>query len=338
MCPKKFKFQNQTPAVLGKSLPPYGCTRSRRRRAAHSQCCSRTRSGNPSKLNISAKPLKLRDPPPPAWSCCSQLPLPGQQSPSKLHRRSQSPIIAIHTAPLPPHHTRRTQPTRASSPLQRYPAHRRGSSEATSGLGGRRTKKPPSLRLATAPSGALAEPLNAERCASPRTSKARARKTCPRASWPAATHSHSLPGTYRARAAQLVPSPPPACWHLRASAAAGVDGERPRARPASASLRCLPLLIAPSTRTSFPQLHHFLKPPHTARSGARALRSAQAPKHPCSRCCPKLLAMRSRRRRPQVPPCLQAPRHALPSALLTPVAGSAATAAIAANSPKLRRS
>jgi hypothetical protein len=42
---------------------------------------------------------------------------------------------------------------------------------------------------------------------------------------------------YCARAAQLVPSPPPACWHLRAPAAAGVDGERPRARPASASLR-----------------------------------------------------------------------------------------------------
>ena len=115
-------------------------------------------TGNHSKLHISASPPKLQNPPPPAWSCCSQLPLSGQQSPSKLHRQTQSPLIAMPTSPSPHTHARKSQPNRASSPLQRYPAHRRGSSEAVSGLGGRRAKKPPSLRLATAPSGALAEP------------------------------------------------------------------------------------------------------------------------------------------------------------------------------------
>ena len=74
------------------------------------------------------------------------------------NRRTQSPLIAMPTSPSPHIHARKSQPTRASSPLQRYTAQRRGSSEAASGLGGRRAKKPPSLRLATAPSGALAEP------------------------------------------------------------------------------------------------------------------------------------------------------------------------------------
>jgi hypothetical protein len=133
-------------------MPP---RRTRRRRATR---LLPRGTGNHSKLHISASSPKLQNPPPPAWSCCSQLPLSGQQSPGKLHRRTQSSLIAMTTSPSPHTHARKSQPTRASSPLQRYTAHRRGSSEAVSGLGGRRAKKPPSLRLATAPSGALAEP------------------------------------------------------------------------------------------------------------------------------------------------------------------------------------
>jgi len=231
--PKKIKFQNQTSVILvaSKQPPPI---HNQHRRASARRRASAARphgSGNRGKPNISVTPPKLRNPPPPAWSCRSRLSLSVQQSPSRLHRRSHSPIIATRTSPTRLTHARNSQPPRASSPLPRYPVHRRGSSEATSGLGGRRAKKPPSLRLATAPSSALAEPLHAERYASPRTLKSHARQTCPRTSWPAATHTHSLPGTYLALTAQLAPSPLPACGHLRAPAAAGVNGGRPRARP-----------------------------------------------------------------------------------------------------------
>jgi hypothetical protein len=121
----------------------------------------------------------------------------------------------------------KSQPTttRASSPLQRYPAHRRGSSEAISGLGGRRAKKPPSLRLATVPSGAIAEP--------PKRGKVR---LAPHAQRRARKHARARPGLLQCTLTRAQASPPPARRHLRASAAADVDGERPRARPAIASL------------------------------------------------------------------------------------------------------
>ena len=148
---KKIKFQIQTSVVLVASNPPPRHNQLRRRAPRASVSPAARGSGNPSKLNISANPPKFRRLPRPTWSCRSQLQLSGQQSPSKLHQRSQSPIIAIRTSPTRHTHARNSQPPRASSPLQRYPEHRRGSSEATSSLGGRRTNKPPSLRLATAP-------------------------------------------------------------------------------------------------------------------------------------------------------------------------------------------
>ena len=169
---------------------------------------------------------------------------------------------------------------------------------------------------------------------------------------PALAGAHSLPGTYCARAAQLVPSPPPACWHLRASAAAGVDGERPRARPASASTRFLQQHILPQ-RDHFPQPLPQISAARVSRSAASRFLSLQAPptltlapKHPLvaqvSPAPAGNASPSSRLSLPSAPPtcahfCPQAPRRALPSAPLTHFAGSTAAEAIAANSPKLCR-
>jgi hypothetical protein len=214
----------KNPVVRG-FMPPH-----RRRRATRLRPRG---TGNHSKLHISASSPKLQNPPPPAWSCCSQLPLSGQQSPRKLHRRTQSPLIAMPTSPLPHTHARKSQPTRASSPLQRYTAHRRGSSEAVSGLGGRRAKKTPSLRLATAPSGALAEP--------PKRGKVRL-----------APHAQRRARKHARRVLACCNAPSPAPRHHRRPRFGISEHPPPLTSTVSVALNCTPLRLSRALQGAWP--------------------------------------------------------------------------------------
>ena len=143
----------------------------------------------------------------------------------------------MHAVPLHQARARESKPIRASSPLQRYPAHRRGSSEATSGLGGRRAKKPPGLRLATAHSGARAEPPNRRRKGAHRPARQiNAPRSIPALATAYSDAPHplpgqfasapaSIPGTYCTYAAPLATSPQPARRSFQAFVAATADGE-----------------------------------------------------------------------------------------------------------------
>ena len=222
---------NVTKCHCGKNPVVHGFIRRTRRRRA-----PRLRprgTGNHSKLHISASSPKLQNPPPPAWSCCSQLPLSGQQSPGKLHRRTQSSLIAMTTSPSPHTHARKSQPTRASSPLQRYTAHRRGSSEAVSGLGGRRAKKTPSLRLATAPSGALAEP--------PKRGKVRL-----------APHAQRRARKHARRVLACCNAPSPAPRHHRRPRFGISEHPPPLTSTVSVALNCTPLRLSRALQGAWP--------------------------------------------------------------------------------------
>ncbi len=216
-----------------------------------------------------------------------------QQTPQAVaipnHRDSHCPIA--------PYHARGSQPVRASSPLQRCPAHRRGSSEATSGLGERRAKKPPSLRLATAPSSALAEPLNAERCASARAPKAR-------------QHISSFPHHFS--------NPPPShssLWRPRSSP--GASTQAPCSRCCSPAPRhalpSAPPTGAPLPPSSSPHNRPHLPPSSHTSAAAHLSPSPGTP----TRQQPRHCALRRRRRQHSHPATtlLASLRALAPSAL-----------------------